>query len=104
MKNIMGMDAPARPLGRHTNHAANAIIKYKADQTGPNTPLGGVHEGLIKPAYQLGSEGVVKIEPTNAAPKHIPIHTPRPMSERVGFTITSESAEKGPTDYFGSVG
>ena len=83
MKSVMGMDAAARPLRRHTNHAARAIIRYKTDQTGPNIQLGGVHGGLASPAYHVGIEGVVNMEPTKAAPKHIPTHSASPMSERV---------------------
>ncbi len=32
-------------------------------QTGAKRQLGGLNEGLFKVAYQLGIEGVVKIEP-----------------------------------------
>jgi hypothetical protein len=88
MKSDMGIDATARPRLRHTSHAARAIMRYKADQTGPNNQLGGVHGGFAKPAYQVGIEGLVKIEPINAAPKQIPTQTPRPMRERVRLIIT----------------
>jgi hypothetical protein len=57
-------------------------MRYNADQTGPNTQFGGVQEGLTKPAYQVGIEGVVKSDPTKPAPKHMPIDTARPMNER----------------------
>jgi hypothetical protein len=79
-------------------------MRYKADQTGPNIQLGGVQEGFARLAYQDGIEGFVKIDPINAAPKHIPIHAPRPMSERVRLIVTSENAGKGSFDYLGSVG
>jgi len=91
MKSDMGIDATARPPLRHTSHAARAIMRYKADQTGPNIQLGGVQEGLARLAYQVGIDGVVKMDPKKAAPKQIPIHTPRPMSDRVRLIITPES-------------
>jgi hypothetical protein len=87
------MDDAVRPPCRHTSHAARAIIRYRADQTGPNIQLGGVQEGLIKPAYHVGIEGLVKIEPINAAPKQIPIHTPRPITDRIRLIITPEARE-----------
>jgi hypothetical protein len=65
-------------------------MRYKADQTGPNIQPGGFQDGLAKLAYQVGIEGFVKMDPQKAAPKQIPIHIPRPMSERVRLIIASE--------------
>jgi hypothetical protein len=79
-------------------------MRYKTDQTGPNTQLAGVQEGFAKSAYQDGIEGFVKIDPKNAAPKHIPIHAPRPMSERVKLILTSEGVTKNPSNHLGSMG
>jgi hypothetical protein len=38
-------------------------------QAGAKSQLGGVKEGLFKFAYQVGIEGVVKIEPKKPAPR-----------------------------------
>ena len=39
------------------------ISKYKSVQTGPKTQSGGLKDGLLRAAYQLGIEGVVKRAP-----------------------------------------
>ena len=36
----------------HANHAAKAIIKYRADQTGAKTQSGGLTDGDNIPEYQ----------------------------------------------------
>ena len=35
--------------------------------TGEKTQLGGVKDGLVREAYQVGMEGVVNSDPTNPA-------------------------------------
>jgi hypothetical protein len=55
-------------------------MRYKADQTGPNTQLGGVQEGFAKSAYQDEIEGFVKIDPISAALKHTPITSESPRN------------------------
>ena len=40
-------------------------------QTGAKSQLGGLKEGLFKVAYQVGIEGVVKMEPINPAERQI---------------------------------
>jgi hypothetical protein len=79
----------ANPPRRQTSHTATAIMRYNTDQTGPNIQLGGIQEGLTNPAYQVGTEGVMKRDPDNPTPKHTPTHAARPKSERAVFIVTS---------------
>jgi len=46
-----------------------AISRYRMVQTGPNSQLGGVKEGLLRFAYQSGTASRVKSEPIKAAEK-----------------------------------
>lgn len=43
------------------------IRRKSVVQTSPNTELGGVNDGFLMAAYQVGIEGVVKSEPINPA-------------------------------------
>lgn len=52
----------SKPL-RQTKNADSPIIMNSVIQTGENSQLGGVKDGFLKVAYQMGMEGVVKIEP-----------------------------------------
>jgi len=72
-----GRTAARSPVLRHTCQALMPISRYRKDQTGPNTQLGGVHEGLWRFAYQPGTFGLVNIAPTAAAAKHTPTHKTR---------------------------
>ena len=72
-----GTAAERDPAFRHTCHALMPIKRYSKDQTGPNTQLGGVHEGLSRFAYQPGTFGLVNSAPTAAAAKHNPTHNTR---------------------------
>ncbi len=83
-----------------------AIMRYNTDQTGPKTQPGGVHEGLIRSAYQAGMDGVVKIDPNHPAPKQMAIHTIRPMSERDRLMSNPMAIEEEGlrADHLGSVG
>jgi len=47
----------------HTRNNAIPISKNRVVQTGANTALGGVKDGLFSVAYQVGIAGVVKKEP-----------------------------------------
>src|SRR4051812_42862497 len=44
---------------RKIRHTANAIIRYSVVQTGPKTQLGGLNDGLTRPAYQGARFGYV---------------------------------------------
>jgi len=48
-------------------YKATPIRVYSVTQTGPNSQLGGLKEGLFKNTYQLEMAGVVKSEPTAPA-------------------------------------
>lgn len=41
---------------------------YKLVHTGPNSQLGGLKDGLFKPAYQFGISAMVKIPPREPIP------------------------------------
>lgn len=41
---------------------------YKLVQTGPNNQLGGLKEGLFKPAYQFGISEMLNIPPRDPIP------------------------------------
>src|SRR5918998_2873566 len=69
---------------RHTNHPAIAIPRYSTDHTGPNSQFGGVKEGLTKLPYHSGIEGVVKVDPTSAAPKQAATNASNARAERAG--------------------
>lgn len=57
-----------KPFSQIKNRAIPIRIK-RVVQAGAKSQLGGLKEGLFKFAYQVGIEGVVKIEPKNPAPK-----------------------------------
>jgi len=54
-------------LLRHTRNVDTPINKNRIVQTGANIELGGVKDGFVRVAYQIGIDGVVKIEPINPA-------------------------------------
>src|SRR5208283_4928146 len=66
---------PVTPTFRQTNQAAIAIAMNKIVQTGPNSELGGVQLGLLRPAYHDRSAGVVSNDPSPAAPRQTTIQT-----------------------------
>ncbi len=51
----------------HTRNMAIAINKNKTVQTGANSQLGGLKDGLIKVGYQVLTAGAVKIDPISPA-------------------------------------
>jgi len=51
----------------HTRKRDIPISKNKVIQTGENNQLGGVKDGFIRVAYQVGIAGVVNREPMNPA-------------------------------------
>lgn len=57
-----------KPFNQTKNRAIPMKIK-RVVQAGAKSQLGGLKEGLFKVAYQVGIEGVVKIEPKKPAPK-----------------------------------
>jgi hypothetical protein len=59
----------------HTRYAATPIIIYNNVHTGANTQLGGLKKGLLSAAYQVGMDGVVKVEPMNPAKRQTAIGT-----------------------------
>src|SRR3954463_12963171 len=69
MKNrARAQDRPGSAAGRRmTRQAENAISAYNVVQTGPNSQLGGLNDGLASPAYH-GRFGKVAIWPRTEAP------------------------------------
>lgn len=66
---------------RKIRHTANAISRYSVVQTGPNTQLGGLNDGLTRPAYQGARFGYVVIWPmTDAAVTAMIARKPNPRS------------------------
>jgi hypothetical protein len=59
----------SRPFS-HTKKSDRAIRKYRVVQTGPKTQFGGVNQGLLKEAYQVGIEETVNTAPKRPAPWH----------------------------------
>ena len=51
----------------HIRYADMPIKKKSEVQTGPKTELGGLNDGLLKAAYQMGMDGAVKSEPMKPA-------------------------------------
>ncbi len=58
---------------RHTKNNAKPIKMYKVVQTGPNTQLGGVNQGLFNVVYHVEIAGVVTSPPIPPTSKGTPI-------------------------------
>jgi hypothetical protein len=58
-----------------------------------NTQFGGVHEGLVNDAYQVGISGYVMLPLRKPTPKHNAKHTPRRTNERNVMSHREEGLE-----------
>jgi hypothetical protein len=72
-----------RPLRQMRNNAI-PMSANNAIQTGAKSQLGGVNDGFLMVAYQVGIEGVVKNEPSIPAPWQINILTMN-LTISIGF-------------------
>ena len=75
--------AAVKPTFRQTNQAAIAIAMNKIVQTGPNSQLGAVQRGLLRPAYHGRSAGAVSNDPSPAAPRQIAMQTMSRIDDQV---------------------
>ena len=76
------IDARQMPSGsRKIRHTANAISRYSVVQTGPKIQLGGLNDGLTRPAYQGARLGYVASWPTtDVAATAMIARMPKPTS------------------------
>lgn len=91
-----GKIALLNPSCLHTSQAEIAIRRYKTDQTGPKSQLGGFQDGLASAAYHSSTGNR---EPTYAAPNVTRSATIAPRTDLGVFISTpTPSAKNAPSD------